>query len=182
MMGPGGSLLTLTYFGAERVMPHYNVMGVAKAALEAAGVQGMTVSEVQGFGRQRGHTELYRGAEYRVDFLPKTKIEIAVDDTIVEQVIEAITNVARTDDGCPWWEGMDGEVPEVLRRNMELWVGCIAGALEVGEYRNKLEAAGFSHVDLEPTRIYKIEDAREGRKAMESVNAMVQYIADHRTK
>jgi nitrogen regulatory protein P-II 2 len=54
------------------------------------------VTEVQGFGRQRGHTELYRGAEYRVDFLPKTKVEIAVDDTVVEQVIEAITNVART--------------------------------------------------------------------------------------
>jgi nitrogen regulatory protein P-II 2 len=54
------------------------------------------VSEVQGFGRQRGHTEIYRGAEYRVDFLPKSKIEIAVDDTVVEQVIEAITNVART--------------------------------------------------------------------------------------
>ena len=51
---------------------------------------------MQGFGRQRGHTELYRGAEYRVDFLPKTKVEIAVDDTVVEQVIEAITNVART--------------------------------------------------------------------------------------
>jgi nitrogen regulatory protein P-II 2 len=51
---------------------------------------------VQGFGRQRGHTEVYRGAEYRVDFLPKTRIEIAVDDTVVEQVIEAITNVART--------------------------------------------------------------------------------------
>jgi nitrogen regulatory protein P-II 2 len=51
---------------------------------------------VQGFGRQRGHTEIYRGAEYRVDFLPKTKVEIAVDDTIVDQVIEAITNVART--------------------------------------------------------------------------------------
>ncbi len=60
------------------------------------GVQGVTVTEVKGYGRQRGHTELYRGAEYRVDFLPKTKIEIAVDDTIVEQVIEAITNVART--------------------------------------------------------------------------------------
>jgi nitrogen regulatory protein P-II 2 len=54
------------------------------------------VTEVQGFGRQRGHTELYRGAEYRVDFLPKTKIELAVDDSIAEQVIEAITNVART--------------------------------------------------------------------------------------
>jgi nitrogen regulatory protein P-II 2 len=60
------------------------------------GVQGITVTEVQGFGRQRGHTELYRGAEYRVDFLPKTKIELAVDDSITEQVVEAITNVART--------------------------------------------------------------------------------------
>lgn len=56
---------------------------------------------------------------------------------------------------------VNGEVPEMLRRNMELWVGCIAGALEAGEYRSKLEAAGFSNVDLEPTRIYKIEDARE---------------------
>ena len=54
-----------------------------------------------------------------------------------------------------------GEVPDVLRRNMELWVGCIAGALEEGEYRTKLEAAGFSDVDLEPTRIYQIDDARE---------------------
>ena len=59
-------------------------------------MQGITVTEVQGFGRQRGHTELYRGAEYRVDVLPKTKIELAVDDTISEQVIEAISNVART--------------------------------------------------------------------------------------
>ena len=67
-----------------------------KAAVQELGVQGMTITEVQGFGRQRGHTEIYRGAEYRVDFLPKTKVEIAVDDTIVEQVIEAITNVART--------------------------------------------------------------------------------------
>ena len=67
-----------------------------RQAIADIGVQGVTVTEVPGFGRQRGHTELYRGAEYRVDFLPKTKIEIAVDDTIVEQVIEAITNVART--------------------------------------------------------------------------------------
>lgn len=67
-----------------------------RQAVADLGVQGVTVTEVQGFGRQRGHTELYRGAEYRVDFLPKTKIEVAVDDTIVEQVIEAITNVART--------------------------------------------------------------------------------------
>jgi len=65
-------------------------------AVADIGVQGITVTEVQGFGRQRGHTELYRGAEYRVDFLPKTKIELAVDDSIAEQVIEAITNVART--------------------------------------------------------------------------------------
>ena len=67
-----------------------------RQAIADIGVQGVTVNEVQGFGRQRGHTELYRGAEYRVDFLPKTKVEIAVDDTVVEQVIEAITNVART--------------------------------------------------------------------------------------
>ena len=67
-----------------------------RQAVADIGVQGITVTEVQGFGRQRGHTELYRGAEYRVDFLPKTKIELAVDDTIAEQVIEAITNVART--------------------------------------------------------------------------------------
>ena len=67
-----------------------------RQAIADIGVQGVTVTEVQGFGRQRGHTEIYRGAEYRVDFLPKTKVEIAVDDTIVDQVIEAITNVART--------------------------------------------------------------------------------------
>lgn len=67
-----------------------------RQAVADIGVQGITVTEVQGFGRQRGHTELYRGAEYRVDFVPKTKIELAVDETIVEQVIEAITNVART--------------------------------------------------------------------------------------
>ncbi|RPI16284.1 MAG: P-II family nitrogen regulator [Lysobacterales bacterium] len=67
-----------------------------RQAIADIGVQGVTVTEVQGFGRQRGHTEIYRGAEYRVDFLPKTKVEIAVDDTVAEQVIEAITNVART--------------------------------------------------------------------------------------
>ena len=67
-----------------------------KESLSAIGIQGITVSEVKGFGRQKGHTELYRGAEYRVDFLPKTKIELAVDDSIAEQVVEAITNVART--------------------------------------------------------------------------------------
>lgn len=60
------------------------------------GVQGITVTEVKGFGRQRGHTELYRGAEYVVDFLPKTKIELVVGDDIVDQVIEAIIDAART--------------------------------------------------------------------------------------
>jgi len=60
------------------------------------GVQGVTVTEVRGFGRQRGHTEVYRGAEYLVEFVPKTKIEIAVDDALAERVIEAIINTART--------------------------------------------------------------------------------------
>ena len=67
-----------------------------RQAVADIGVQGVTVSEVQGFGRQRGHSELYRGAEYRVDFVPKTKIELAVDDSICDQVVEAITNIART--------------------------------------------------------------------------------------
>ena len=60
------------------------------------GIQGITVTEVKGFGRQRGHTELYRGAEYVVDFLPKSKIELAVADDMADQVIEAISNSART--------------------------------------------------------------------------------------
>ena len=61
-----------------------------RAALSEIGVSGMTVSEVKGFGRQRGHTELYRGAEYVVDFVPKTRIEVAVQDGLVDQVVEAI--------------------------------------------------------------------------------------------
>jgi nitrogen regulatory protein P-II 1 len=67
-----------------------------KEALSGVGVQGITVSEVKGFGRQRGHTELYRGAEYVVDFLPKVKLEIIVKDDQVEPVVEAITAAART--------------------------------------------------------------------------------------
>jgi len=67
-----------------------------REALSAINVQGITVTEVKGFGRQKGHTELYRGAEYVVDFLPKTKIEAAVDDAIVEQVIDVIETAART--------------------------------------------------------------------------------------
>jgi nitrogen regulatory protein P-II 2 len=65
-------------------------------ALSDIGVQGLTVSEVRGFGRQRGHTEVYRGAEYTVEFIPKTRIEIAVPDAIAEQVIDAVMQTART--------------------------------------------------------------------------------------
>ena len=68
-----------------------------KDALQACGVEGMTVLEAKGFGRQRGHTELYRGAEYVVDFLPKIKIEVVVDETIVDQVVEALMAAARTE-------------------------------------------------------------------------------------
>ena len=67
-----------------------------RQALGDIGVQGLTVSEVKGFGRQKGHTELYRGAEYVVDFLPKVKREIAIDDDLVDQAIEAITASANT--------------------------------------------------------------------------------------
>jgi len=67
-----------------------------REAVAEIGIQGITVTEVKGFGRQRGHTELYRGAEYVVDFLPKAKIELAVVDELADQVIEAIANTART--------------------------------------------------------------------------------------
>ena len=67
-----------------------------RAALSEIGIQGMTVTEVKGFGRQKGHTELYRGAEYVVDFLPKIKLEVAVDATRLDEVIETITTAART--------------------------------------------------------------------------------------
>ena len=67
-----------------------------RQALGEIGVQGLTVSEVKGFGRQKGHTELYRGAEYVVDFLPKVKLEIGIDDDLVDQAIEAITTSAST--------------------------------------------------------------------------------------
>jgi len=67
-----------------------------REALSEIGVTGLTVTEVKGFGRQKGHTELYRGAEYVVDFLPKVKIELVVADTLVDQAVEAIVNAART--------------------------------------------------------------------------------------
>ena len=67
-----------------------------REALSDIGVSGITVTEVKGFGRQKGHTELYRGAEYVVDFLPKIKVEIAIDDSLIDQVIEAISGAAKT--------------------------------------------------------------------------------------
>ena len=67
-----------------------------KEALQELGIQGLSVTEVKGFGRQKGHTELYRGAEYVVDFLPKVKIEVAITDDLLDSVIEAIINSAKT--------------------------------------------------------------------------------------
>jgi len=67
-----------------------------KEALIEAGVKGMTISEVRGFGRQRGHTELYRGSEYHIDFLPKIKVEVAVPEELVDKIVETISEVART--------------------------------------------------------------------------------------
>jgi nitrogen regulatory protein P-II 1 len=76
-----------------------------KAAVEEAGVLGMTVSEVQGYGRQKGHTEVYRGAEYQVDFIPRMKVEVVVGDESVDRVVDGIVNAARTGkigDGKVW--------------------------------------------------------------------------------
>ena len=76
-----------------------------KEALQEVGLKGMTVTEVKGFGRQKGHTELYRGAEYVVDFLPKVKLELVVEDSLVDRAVEAIQQAAKTDrigDGKVW--------------------------------------------------------------------------------
>ncbi|MDQ5855891.1 MAG: P-II family nitrogen regulator, partial [Actinomycetota bacterium] len=76
-----------------------------KGALEQIGVLGMTVSEVQGFGRQKGHTEVYRGAEYSVDFVPKVRVEVVTDDTNADKVVDAVVEAARTGkigDGKVW--------------------------------------------------------------------------------
>ena len=81
-----------------------------KEALKGLGVQGVTVSDVQGFGRQRGHTEVYRGAEYQVDFVPKVRLDILVDDDEVERVAEGIVEAARTGkigDGKVWVQPID---------------------------------------------------------------------------
>jgi nitrogen regulatory protein P-II 1 len=79
----------------EAVIRHYKLEEV-KNALSAAGIQGMTVSEVRGFGRQRGHKETYRGTEYTVDFLPKVKLELVVSDEEAQKAVETIIQVART--------------------------------------------------------------------------------------
>ena len=81
------------------------VLEDVKGALEQLGVLGMTVSEVQGYGRQKGHTEVYRGAEYSVDFVPKVRIEVVTDDLTAEKVVDSITETARTGkigDGKVW--------------------------------------------------------------------------------
>lgn len=79
----------------EAIVRHYKLEDV-KNALTASGVEGMTVTEVRGFGRQRGHKEMYRGAEYTVDFLPKVKIELVVPDNVLRDAVDTIIRVART--------------------------------------------------------------------------------------
>jgi nitrogen regulatory protein P-II 1 len=81
------------------------VLEDVKGALEQLGVLGMTVSEVQGYGRQKGHTEVYRGAEYSVDFVPKVRVEVVAEDTAVDKVVDAVVEAARTGrigDGKVW--------------------------------------------------------------------------------
>ena len=84
-----------------------------KEALKAHGVQGLTVSEVQGFGRQRGHTEVYRGAEYEVDFVPKVRVEVLVDDAGADAVVDTIVGAAQTGkigDGKVWVTSVDSVI------------------------------------------------------------------------
>ena len=89
------------------------VLEDVKGALEQIGVLGMTVSEVQGFGRQKGHTEVYRGAEYSVDFVPKVRVEVVADDTLADKVVDAIVEAARTGkigDGKVWVTPVDSVI------------------------------------------------------------------------
>ena len=89
------------------------VLEDVKGALEQIGVLGMTVSEVQGYGRQKGHTEVYRGAEYSVDFVPKVRVEVVADDTLVDKVVDAVVEAARTGkigDGKVWVSPVDSVV------------------------------------------------------------------------
>ena len=93
------------------IKPH--ALEAVKAALEAVGVAGMTVSEAQGYGRQRGHTEVYRGAEYTTDFLPKLRVEVAVDDADTDRVVGLIVEAASTGkigDGKVWVQNLDALV------------------------------------------------------------------------
>jgi nitrogen regulatory protein P-II 1 len=76
------------------IRPH--LLESVKDALQALGVQGMTIGEVKGFGRQKGHTEVYRGSEYKVEFVPKIKVEVVVDDDLLDGAIDAIVNTSRT--------------------------------------------------------------------------------------
>ncbi|MFN7927152.1 MAG: P-II family nitrogen regulator [Blastocatellia bacterium] len=76
------------------IRPH--LLENVKDALQALGVQGMTINEVKGFGRQKGHTEVYRGSEYKIEFIPKIKIEVVIDDEIADQAIDAVCKAART--------------------------------------------------------------------------------------
>src|SRR5438132_14338884 len=88
-------------------------LGDVKAALEQIGVLGMTVSEVQGYGRQKGHTEVYRGAEYAVDFVPKIRIEVLTDDPTADKVVDAVVEAARTGkigDGKVWVTPVDNVI------------------------------------------------------------------------
>jgi nitrogen regulatory protein PII len=93
------------------IKPH--TLDAVKTALQDGGVSGLTVSEAQGFGRQRGHTEVYRGAEYRIDVVPKVRVEVVVDDADVRRVVETITESARTGkigDGKIWVTPVDDVV------------------------------------------------------------------------
>ena len=93
----------------EAIIRHFKLEEV-KDALNAAGIRGMTVTEVRGFGRQKGHTETYRGAEYSVDFVPKVRIEVVVDDALVDKVVDTIVRSARTGkigDGKVWVSPVD---------------------------------------------------------------------------
>ncbi len=86
------------------------VLEDVKGALEQIGVLGMTISEVQGYGRQKGHTEVYRGAEYSVDFVPKVRVEVVADDTVADKVVDAVVEAARTGkigDGKVWVTPVD---------------------------------------------------------------------------
>jgi nitrogen regulatory protein P-II 1 len=94
------------------IKPHQ--LDAVKEALHAMGVSGMTVSEVQGYGRQKGHTEVYRGAEYTVEFLPKIRVDVLIDEIDVEKVVDAVVNASRTGkigDGKVWVTTVD----EVVR-------------------------------------------------------------------